>query len=117
MSSRPKTPREKELPFWVEILFVQIGLPDYLLRFILKVKKRTRHSIAKNRKSIGLLGLLCLVILYLNPIVKKARLANVCIQKTESYISNTLKSDGSQKQAEVSIVAHNFCNGGSLNDF
>ena len=117
MSSKSKPSRKSELPWWVEFLFVQVGLPDYLLRFILKVKKSARQSIANNKKPIGLFVLTFFIILYLNPIVKKAKLNNTCIQKTESYITKTLKSDRDKKHAEVSIVAHNFCNGGSLNDY
>ena len=31
--------KDKELPWWVELLFVQIGLPDKLLIKVLKAKK------------------------------------------------------------------------------
>ena len=34
-----KKKKDKHLPWWVEILFVQIGLPDKLLIKILKAKK------------------------------------------------------------------------------
>ena len=29
----PKKKKDKELPWWVELLFVQIGLPDKLLMY------------------------------------------------------------------------------------
>ena len=35
----PKKQKDKDLPWWVELLFVQIGLPDSLLIKILKSKK------------------------------------------------------------------------------
>ena len=35
-SSNFKKKKDKELPWWVELLFVQIGLPDKLLIKILK---------------------------------------------------------------------------------
>ena len=34
-----KKRKDKDLPWWVELLFVQIGLPDKLLIKILKAKK------------------------------------------------------------------------------
>ena len=35
----PKKKKAKDLPWWVELLFVQVGLPDKLLIKILKAKK------------------------------------------------------------------------------
>ena len=35
-----KKKKDKNLPWWVELLFVQIGLPDKLLIRILKAKKK-----------------------------------------------------------------------------
>ena len=37
-----KKKKDKDLPWWVELLFVQIGLPDKLLLKILKAKKTTK---------------------------------------------------------------------------
>ena len=34
--------KDKDLPWWVELLFVQIGLPDGLLIKILKAKKKSK---------------------------------------------------------------------------
>ena len=38
-STKSKKKKDKDLPWWVELLFVQIGLPDNLLIKILKAKK------------------------------------------------------------------------------
>ena len=38
-SSNLKKKKDKDLPWWVELFFVQIGLPDKLLIKILKAKK------------------------------------------------------------------------------
>ena len=37
-----KKKKDKNLPWWVELLFVQIGLPDKLLIKILKAKKTSK---------------------------------------------------------------------------
>ena len=37
-----KKKKDKDLPWWVEFLFVQIGLPDNLLIKILKAKKNLK---------------------------------------------------------------------------
>ena len=39
-SENSKKKKDKDLPWWVELLFVQIGLPDKLLIKILKTKKK-----------------------------------------------------------------------------
>ena len=51
-SSNLKKKKDKELPWWVEILFVQIGLPDKLLIKILKAKKTSKEFIKNEKKSI-----------------------------------------------------------------
>ena len=47
-----KKKNDKDLPWWVELLFVQIGLPDKLLIKILKAKKTSKEFI-KNEKKIN----------------------------------------------------------------
>ena len=41
---------KSKLPWWVEILFVQIGLPENLLREILKLKSNSSKHFRNNRK-------------------------------------------------------------------
>ena len=48
----PKKKKDKNLPWWVELLFVQIGLPDKLLIKILKAKKTSNDFIKNDKKSI-----------------------------------------------------------------
>ena len=42
-SEKFKKKNDKDLPWWVELLFVQIGLPDKLLIKILKQKKHLKN--------------------------------------------------------------------------
>ena len=50
-TSNLKKKKDKELPWWVEFLFVQIGLPDKLLIKILRNKKRAKELFKKDNKS------------------------------------------------------------------
>ena len=45
VSENSKKNKNKDLPWWVELLFVQIGLPDKFLIKILKAKKKTNELI------------------------------------------------------------------------
>ena len=47
-----KKNKNKDLPWWVELLFVQIGLPDKLLIKILKSQKYVK-ALIKKMKDIG----------------------------------------------------------------
>ena len=51
-SSNLKKNKDKELPWWVELLFVQIGLPDKLLIKLLKTKKKAKELIKNDKKSL-----------------------------------------------------------------
>ena len=51
-SSNSKNKKEKSLPWWVELLFVQIGLPDKWLIKILKSKKKSTELIKNEKKLI-----------------------------------------------------------------
>jgi len=52
-SQNSKKKKNKDLPWWVELLFVQIGLPDKFLIKILKTKK-TAKELIKNEKKLFL---------------------------------------------------------------
>ena len=49
-SENLKKKKDKNLPWWVELLFVQIGLPDKLLIKILKAKKTSKEFIKNDKK-------------------------------------------------------------------
>ena len=51
-STNLKKKKDKDLPWWVELLFVQIGLPDKLLIKILKAKKTYKEFIINDKKSL-----------------------------------------------------------------
>ena len=47
-----KKKKDNDLPWWVELLFVQVGLPDKLLIKILKAKKTSKEFIKNEKKSL-----------------------------------------------------------------
>ena len=51
-SENSKKKKNKDLPWWVELLFVQIGLPDKFLIKILNIKKNLKQSIKADKKLI-----------------------------------------------------------------
>ena len=69
MKSNPDKNQAK-LPWWVELLFVQIGLPDSWLSKYLKKKKDAANFINENKKYIAYTAILISGILYIYPIVR-----------------------------------------------
>ena len=50
-SSNSNKKKDKNLPWWVEFLFVQIGLPDKFLIKILNAKKKSKELIKNDKKA------------------------------------------------------------------
>ena len=104
---------QTELPWWVELLFVQIGLPDLWLSKYLKKKKEASNFINENKKRIAYSAILIAGILYLYPIVRYTSSSSSCIDKTTKYLkSNTIIT--SQNQMDVNSIAVGYCHGGGL---
>ncbi len=109
-----KAKRNNGLPWWVEILFVQIGLPDSLLRWFLKTRKKAYYTLSEHKKPIALFLLISSFIIYLEPIVTKAKRDNECIESAHYYLK-TNKKLSLEKQSSISVaLAHHICNGGNL---
>ena len=47
-----KKKKDKELPWWVELLFVQVGLPHKLLIKILKTQKKAKELFKNDKNSL-----------------------------------------------------------------
>ena len=78
-SSERKPSNGPKLPWWVELLFVQIGLPDKWLPEILKARKSTKSFIEDNSKSIYYSAILFASLLYISPLVRQANINNECV--------------------------------------
>ena len=104
---------QSKLPWWVELLFVQIGLPDSWLSKYLKKKKKVSYFINENKKIIAYSVVLFSAILYIYPIVKYTSSSASCIDKTTKYLkSNNYNS--TKYDMDINSLAVGYCHGGSL---
>ena len=85
-SENLKKKKDPNLPWWVELLFVQIGLPDRLLIKILKAQKNSKEFI-KNEKKLLILFLFAISSLaYFYPVIKHAKNKLDCEFIAKDYI-------------------------------
>ena len=103
--------KEKRLPWWVELLFVQIGLPDKLLIKILKTKKQIREIYRNEKKLILGLILFIFTIGYIQPLINYSKTKLNCQKSFKNYILEN-KALPNLKISELRMIAVNFCNGG-----
>ena len=104
---------QSNLPWWVELLFVQVGLPDSWLSKYLKKKKEAANFIDENKKYIVYTAILIAGILYIYPIVRYTSSSSSCIDKTTKYLkSNNINK--SQNKMDINSLAVGYCHGGSL---
>ncbi len=104
--------KEKALPWWVELLFVQIGLPDKWLIKVLKSKKKS-SEVLKNKKRLIFTYLFVLAgFIYFYPIVKYTKTKLNCQEVANKYILDN-KNINKSNIKQLRMLATNFCNGGN----
>ena len=81
-----KKKKDKELPWWVELLFVQVGLPDKLLIKILKAKKTSKEFIVNEKKFIIIFLFVITTLAYFYPVIKHAKNKLDCEAIAKNYI-------------------------------
>ena len=106
-----KKKKDKNLPWWVELLFVQIGLPDKLLIKILKAKKTSKEFIKNEKKSIIIFLFLITTLAYFYPVIKHAKNKLDCEAIAKNYIIKNKNTIGLNKK-EIKMISTNFCYGG-----
>ena len=111
-SSNSNIRKDKSLPWWVELLFVQIGLPDKILIKILKSKRILSESIKNEKKFIFTFLFTLAVLAYLYPLVKYSKTKLDCETTAKNYIIEN-KNIVSIKRKQLKMLSTNFCNGGS----
>ena len=104
---------QSKLPWWVELLFVQIGLPDSWLSKYLKKKKEAANFIDENKKYLVYSAIIISGVLYINPIVRYTSSSASCIDKTTKYLKSK-NINRSRKDMDINSLAVGYCHGGSL---
>ncbi len=110
-SQKSKIKNDKKLPWWVELLFVQIGLPDKLLVKILKAKKSSKEFIQNEKYSLLNIFLMITVFVYFYPVIKHSRKNLDCEVVAKNYIIKN-KNIIQINKKELRMLSTNFCNGG-----
>jgi len=106
-----KKKKDKDLPWWVELLFVQIGLPDKLLIKILKAKKTSKEFIKNDKKSFISIFFVITSLAYFYPVIKHAKNKLDCEAVAKNYIIKNKKTIGFNN-GEIKMLSTNFCYGG-----
>ena len=110
-SSNLKKKKDKHLPWWVELLFVQIGLPDKLLIKILKAKKTSKEFIINEKKLIIIFLFVITTLAYFYPVIKHAKNKLDCEAIAKNYIIKNKNTIGINNR-EIKMLSSNFCYGG-----
>ena len=110
-SNKLKKKKDESLPWWVELFFVQIGLPDNLLIKILKGKKKFNEFLKNEKKNIIIFLFIITALGYFYPVVKQAKNKLNCEALAKNYILDK-KIKKSFNQRELKMLSTNFCNGG-----
>ena len=110
-SGNSKQKKNKDLPWWVELLFVQIGLPDKLLIKILKTKKEASELIKNEKKSLITFFFVIITLAYFYPVIKHAKNKLDCEEIAKNYIIKN-KNISRINNRELRMLSTNFCYGG-----
>ena len=110
-SEDSKKKKDKNLPWWVEFLFVQIGLPDNLLIKILRAKKKSKEIIENDKKSLITFLFVIAMLAYFYPVIKHAKNKLDCEAIAKNYIIKNKNIIRINKR-ELKMLSTNFCYGG-----
>ena len=110
-SENQKKKKGKSLPWRVEFLFVQVGLPDNLLIKILKTKKKAKELIKNDKKSLLIFLFVITLMAYFYPVIKHSKNKLDCESIAKNYITKNKKTNNIDKQ-ELKMLSINFCYGG-----
>ena len=106
-----KNQKDKSLPWWVELLFVQIGLPDKFLIKFLKTKRNFKEFVKNDKKLIFTFIFIFTILTYVYPVVKQAKNKLECEANAKDYITKKKNLSNISKK-QLKMLSTNFCNGG-----
>ena len=110
-SEKTKGKRNKDLPWWVELLFVQIGLPDKLLIKILNAKKKSKELIKNDKNTLMKILFVISSFIYFYPVIKHAKNKLDCESAAQNYIIKN-KNIITPNKRELKMLSTNLCYGG-----
>ena len=110
-SRNSKKKQDKDLPWWVELLFVQIGLPDNLLIKILNAKKKSKELIKNDKKLLIIFLFVMTTFAYFYPVINLAKNKLECEINARNYITKNKNIKPINKK-ELRMLSTNFCYGG-----
>ena len=110
-SENLKKKKDKDLPWWVELLFVQLGLPDSFLVKILKAKKKSKEFFKNDKNLLINLFFVIVTLTYFYPVVKHAKNKLDCENNAKNYIIRNKSTIGFNHR-ELKMLSTNFCYGG-----
>jgi len=110
-SENSKRKKNKNLPWWVELLFVQIGLPDKFLIKILNTNKKVQEFIKNDKKSLITFLFVIATLAYFYPLIRYAKNKLDCDAIAKVYIVKNKNIRG-LKNKELRMLSTNFCFGG-----
>ena len=103
--------KDRKLPWWVELLFVQIGLPDKFLIKILNAKKKSKELVKNDKKALLTFIFIITSLAYFYPVIKHAKSKLDCVEIAKDYIIKNKNVTGINKR-ELKMLSTNFCYGG-----
>ena len=103
--------KDTSLPWWVELLFVQIGLPDKWLIKLLKSKKSFSVLLKNEKRFIITFILFFSGLTYFYPVIKYSKTKLNCEATAKSYIKVN-KNLNKVNKKQLRMLSTNFCNGG-----
>ena len=110
-SAGKRSKSDKSLPWWVELLFVQIGLPDKYLIKILKTNKNFKELLKSEKQFLSAFLVILIAFVYFYPVVKQSKRQLECENNAKDYILKK-KNRTNIDRKNLKMIATNFCNGG-----
>ena len=104
--------KDKPLPWWVELLFVQIGLPDKWLIKVLNSKKNFTELLKNEKRFIVTFLFILAGLTYIFPVIKYSKSKLDCESISKNYILEN-KNLNKINRKQLGMLSTNFCNGGN----